>query len=113
MFKRILGLGFLGLLLACFSLSACGSKKGDGGGGGGEPTCASACTHIITLAKTEATKEMASLPPEGQKMAGEMLEKQLDSMKVACVTECEKEVDPEGLKCALKAKSMAEFEKCE
>ncbi len=112
MFKRILGLGFLGLLVTCFSLFGCGSKKGDGGGGGAA-TCASACNHVLKLAKAEATKEMASLPPEGQKMAGEMLEKQLDSMKGACVTECEKDPDPAKLKCALSAKSMADIEKCE
>ncbi len=49
MFKRILGLGFLGLLLACFSLSACG------GGGGGD--CGKLYGNLKTMGEDIGKKD--------------------------------------------------------
>ncbi|MBR59299.1 MAG: hypothetical protein CMH54_14945, partial [Myxococcales bacterium] len=90
MLKRILGVGFLGLVLTGFSLSGCGSSKSGGGsgGGGGGVNCTSACNHVLKLAKAEASKEIANLPAEQKKMAADMMSKQMDGMKGACVEEC-------------------------
>ncbi|MBR57997.1 MAG: hypothetical protein CMH54_08230, partial [Myxococcales bacterium] len=81
--------------------------------GSGEVNCTSACDHVLKVVKAEAAKEIENLPAEQKKMAADMMSKQMDGMKGACVEECKKDADPEKLKCALAAKTMADIEKCD